>query len=562
MMNPQESMMETTLKANPWRGLGAWNYYFLLKFGLLVYGYLNFHALDNLLFLTFLLFPLRSLFLHRCRHIIAIPIGLALFYHDTWLPSFYSIMSQGSNLFEFSIAYAMELLNRFINWHLVGAAFILLIAYLYLSQWIRITTINVIILFWLNLAPLIHSFTPQMKLIQNQSIARNSQPNSTLDSSTNLSVSATSLSATNENLNQYLSDFYAKQSTLHTEFPAALSTDALPFDVLIIQICSLAWADIDAVQLQNHPLWARFDILFNHFNSAASYSGPAAIRLLRASCGQTPHQTLYTTAPDGCFIMDNLAKLGFPTQLMLDFSTQAILDHTGIFGDFLKEIREFGGLGNTPLMSQKGIDIDQVGFNGQPLYNDLQLLKRWLQDRNQSTNKRSATFFNIIALHDGNRSSSTNQPLPYKEVATKLFNQLNTFFNELEQSGRKTVVVFIPEHGRNLLGDQLQISGLRDIPSPTITHVPVAIKFFGMKAPMQTGTQKIETPSSYLAISELLSRLINGQLFNEPQPDINKLIQNLPQTDAVSENEGVTVINYQGKYYILLKGETHWVPYP
>lgn len=56
--------------------------------------------------------------------------------------------------------------------------------------------------------------------------------------------------------------------------------------------------------------------------------------------------------------------------------------------------------------------------------------------------------------------------------------------------------------------------------------------------------------------------MVNGQLFNESQPDINKLIQNLPQTDAVSENKGVTVINYQGKYYILLKGETNWVPYP
>ncbi len=62
-------------------------------------------------------------------------------------------------------------------------------------------------------------------------------------------------------------------------------TDAQPFDVLIINICSLSWSDIEAVGLMDHPLWKHFDLLFKNFNSATSYSGPAAARLLRASCG-------------------------------------------------------------------------------------------------------------------------------------------------------------------------------------------------------------------------------------------------------------------------------------
>ncbi len=33
----------------------------------------------------------------------------------------------------------------------------------------------------------------------------------------------------------------------------------------------------------DHPLWKHFDIVFKNFNSATSYSGPAAVRLLRAS---------------------------------------------------------------------------------------------------------------------------------------------------------------------------------------------------------------------------------------------------------------------------------------
>jgi hypothetical protein len=41
-----------------WRGLSGWNFYFLVKFGLLWAGYLNFHPLLNLVFMAFLLMPL------------------------------------------------------------------------------------------------------------------------------------------------------------------------------------------------------------------------------------------------------------------------------------------------------------------------------------------------------------------------------------------------------------------------------------------------------------------------------------------------------------------------
>lgn len=41
-----------------WRGLSGWNFYFLVKFGLLWAGYLNFHPLLNLVFMAFLLMPI------------------------------------------------------------------------------------------------------------------------------------------------------------------------------------------------------------------------------------------------------------------------------------------------------------------------------------------------------------------------------------------------------------------------------------------------------------------------------------------------------------------------
>ena len=133
-----------------WRGLGGWNFYFLIKFALLWFGYLNFHPLSNLVLLAGLLLPIRSDRLHRLRNGVAIPVGIGLFWHDTWLPGPESIASQGSQLTGFSASYLLELANRFINWEMVGTAFVMLVLYLFISQWVRITVLVSLALLWLN----------------------------------------------------------------------------------------------------------------------------------------------------------------------------------------------------------------------------------------------------------------------------------------------------------------------------------------------------------------------------------------------------------------------------
>ncbi|WP_454780640.1 cellulose biosynthesis protein BcsG [Legionella sp. WA2022007384] len=532
-----------------WRDINGWNYYFLLKFALLWAGYLNFHAFINLVFLAFLLFPLPSIVLHRCRNWIAIPIGIVIFYHDTWLPGISTIMSQGTNLFVFNFSYLIELLDRFINWQLIGMAFVLLVAYLFLSQWIRITTFTTIALTWLNIITLTG---PAINLLPVQSKTAEHSVQAEAGANTGGGELNSNLPPTNENLNAYLNQFYEQQKELYTNFPSSLATDAQPFDVIFIQVCSLSWADIDAVHLRDHPLWGKFDIMFNNFNSAASYSGPAAIRLLRASCGQTPHTGLYKSVNQKCYILDNLAKLGFAPEMMLD--------HEGLFGDFLNEIKEYGGLDDVSLMSRAGINPDLVSFDGKLLSDDGQLLDRWLKQQNTSGTKRSVTYFNEISLHDGNTFIGESKPAPYEVRAKKLLDQTMNFFTALEKSEHKVMVVFIPEHGANLVGDKLQMPGLRDIPSPTITHVPVGIKFIGMKG--KTSQIQINDPSSYLAISELASRLVDGKIFNQDNVSLETLTKKLPKTAFVSSNEGVTVMKYQDKFYILLKGDSNWVPYP
>lgn len=117
------------------------------------------------------------------------------------------------------------------------------------------------------------------------------------------------------------------------------------------------------------------------------------------------------------------------------------------------------------------------------------------------------------------------------------FDELDAFFTELEKSGRKVMVVVVPEHGGALKGDRMQVSGLRDIPSPSITDVPVGVKFFGMKAPHQGAPIVIDQPSSFLAISDLVVRVLDGKIFSEDNVDWKKLTSGLPQTAPVSRTQ-------------------------
>ncbi|WP_439066088.1 cellulose biosynthesis protein BcsG [Serratia sarumanii] len=550
-MNPNSKTQSDNALWRYWRGLGGWNLYFLAKFALLWFGYLNFHALPNLVFMAFLLMPIPSQRLHRWRHYLAIPIGIALFYHDTWLPGINSILSQGSQLAGFSAQYLLELIGRFINWQMIGAAFVLFIAYLFVAQWVRVTVFTVAALVWLNI---VNIAGPAVSLLPATSTAAAGGANTPATSAPAAgdAAPADSLPPTSANLTAYLNQFYEREKGRTTAFPASLPADAQPFDLLVINICSLAWADMDAVNLQNHPLWSKMDIMFDNFNSATAYSGPAAIRLLRASCGQLSHRDLYQPVNQQCYLFDNLAKLGFKEQLMLD--------HSGVFGNFLKELREQGDM-QAPLMSQAGIGNELTSFDGEPIYNDLELLTRWLDQQQKGGDGRTATFFNVIPLHDGNRFVGSNKSADYPPRAQKLFDQLNTFLDQLEKSGRKVVVVIVPEHGAALVGDKMQMSGLRDIPSPNITHTPVGIKLVGMKAPHQGSPLQIKTPSSYLALSELVSRLVDGKVFSEPSVDWQALTQGLQQTPVISENDNAIVMLYQGKPYIRLNGGD-WVPYP
>jgi cellulose synthase operon protein YhjU len=350
--------------------------------------------------------------------------------------------------------------------------------------------------------------------------------------------------------------FFNEQKIKQVEFGKQAGLSA-PFDLLFLSICSLSWDDLRLVGLESHPLLKRFDITFTQYNSATSYSGPAVIRLLRAGCGQESHPALFKPSPlQSCYLFENLAALGFKNQL--------IMNHNGTFDNFTDLIKEQGHL-NVEAQRFTSLPPYQSAFDKSIIYRDSDILSRWFSTQaSDISNHKSVTLYNTISLHDGNQFINGNRQAnltSYKKRLSNLLDDLDMFFNRIEKSGRNMVVVFIPEHGAGMRGDKLQISGIRDIPSPSIVNVPVGITLFG-KSLKRTGLPvSINTPTSHLALSQVISNILDTDLYSSGQYDPQLLIENIPTTSLVAQNEDATLLRFKGKDYITLDEKT-WSEYP
>lgn len=529
-----------------WSDLRGWNLYFLSKVVLAWMGALDLKILPNLLFLAALLVPLPWRWARITRTVVAVPVAVVLYYEDTWWPPFQRLLAQPGVL-DFSADYWLELAQRFINWQMVAVLVLLVVAYLLLKPWLRITTLSV--LGMLGMAVVALPLPAGLNWGTSQATAATGGADAASGAAGALAP------ASNETLNAWLAAFYQQQSGLKTVFPAPAS--AAPFDVIILNICSLAWSDLDEVGMRQNTLLDHMDLIFDDFNSATAYSGPAAIRLLRASCGQTSHTALFDPVPAECQLFSNLQRLGFQSELAMN--------HDGHFDNFIGELSQYGGLQARP-MDISAFPRALVAFDKSPLRRDGDVLNAWWKQRQAEQAQQVALFYNTISLHDGNRivgADGRANAADYKARAQMVLGDMAGFVEAVERSGRRAMIVVVPEHGAALHGDRMQIPGMREIPSPSITHVPVGVKLVGMGTPASGGPRHVPEPSSYLALSELVSRVyaLNAQSPSAAR-DWDSLLQGLPRTPSVSENEGAKVIDYGGKPWLQLQGSQAWNPYP
>ncbi|WP_232012626.1 cellulose biosynthesis protein BcsG [Vibrio aphrogenes] len=528
-------------------GLGWWNLYFIIKLVLFAQGTIGFHPIENFAFVIYLLLPIRHKLLNSLRHVIAFPIAFYLGHYDSFLPPLERLWSQIGSLLDFQLSYLLELASRFVSLQDLLAIVVLIFAYYFLNRIFRISVFVI--------AAMLYFSLPSPKATAPMTEVVSAKPDSTpTNTATNRQVDESG-PVNDAVLNQAKQTFFDNEATRVSTFTDN-SAQAAPFDLLFLSICSVAWDDIKIAGLEDHPLFKEFDIMFDNFSAATSYSGPALVRLLRASCGQEQHEELFSDAPkQQCYLFDNLAKLGYGENLMLN--------HNGSFDNFTGLLKEEGHL-EAPMMSKAGLEPYQAAFDGSNIYRDEDVLNRWLTQREKDPQSKVAALYNTISLHDGNRiikESGQTGMVSYKHRLKNLLDDLYAFFDTLKQSNRNIVVMLVPEHGAGMRGDRMQISGMREIPAATIVHTPVAMKVFGPNMKRDGDTYHVTAPSSYLAVSTLISRLLEQNIYAKGSFDPKALSNDLPQTKMVAQNSGSTVMEYNNKPYVSLDGQT-WQEYP
>lgn len=533
--------------------MGIWNLYFILKLVLLWAGIIGFHVVPNFIFAVLLAIRLRPRWARILRQVIAVPVGAGLLYYDSNLPPFARFIEQLPALLQFRFSYIIELLGRFVStrdWLLLA---ILVLAYWIVNRWVRVTTFVLLALLIVPGVLRVGTLVSVAPVVAAQGdttavAAGSTAGGGAAGGSANDVVVGDGDVPPGANPNAALNSFYARELSRSVTLPAQAGAGP-DFDIIFLHICSLAQDDLDVDNLDNQPLLSRFDFVFKNFNSAASYSGPAAIRVLRAGCGQPTHKALYDPAGPQCYVMSDLKNLGFTPKLAMN--------HDGHFDNFMQEVKDnFNVQGITPFDNTHA-RVSMRAFDETPIHSDGDVLQAWWKQRTALPDKRVALYYNTISLHDGHRleGSKLTSVQSYPLRAKAMFDDFGRFIDTIAQSGRKAVVVFVPEHGAAIRGSKLQISGMREIPLPEITHVPVAVKLVGFgDSATASGAGPhtpvtISTPTSYLALMTLVSHLVATNPF-AGTPDLAQYANDLPQTAFVSANEQTTVMKYDSKMLI------------
>lgn len=559
-----------------------WNLYFLIKIGLHLTGQLTLSPAGNLALFVALMISNPALYVNKrllyiLRYLVFTGPALALLLHECGLTVSLALVDQIKALFGFSTEYLWELVKRTIQpWMLWGAlaGFMMvqvLDRYLRTSAWVGVGLLS---LWALQTWPVLQLTGPQREALAEQEQVLQAREN--LSPAELLALGQADFQRLNAALRQdhqglqsdsggngpqaVLGLFFEQQKSVALQaFSPATAPD---FDVILLQICSLSWADLNYAKQGRHTALRQADFLFENFNSATSYSGPAAIRLLRGKCGQQPHDALYNPASSQCMLFEQLRNVGFEVEMGLN--------HDGLFQNFSSLVKTNLGAQAVQRVKHDAVSTGVLAFDGSRVGRDGDYLRTWWNQRLQQAGPAVAYYYNSITLHDGNRlpNSELNSLGSYPQRLERLLNDIEAVLLDIRRSGRKALVLVVPEHGAGLTGEFGQLVGLRELPTPAITRVPVfgywiapgypgAGTSAGAGAGTVSGPVTVRQPVSYTALSELLSRWLALPADQRSKPAWPVLLTNLPETRLVSQQGNITVMENRGQYWLKAPG-TDW----
>ena len=523
-------------------GLGVWNVYFIIAFALAAFGYIELNLLGNALLMAWLLLPVGPKWLRILRGTLGVAAAAVLLYSESWLPGVDSILANKGGIAGFSLIYMAELALDFINVKMVGWGLLVFLGYFLVRRYVRVTFFTIVYFLGAVTMPWVQSILPERAPVVTADAGGQTNEAAAPAKTGKADVKA---------VGEWYDAFLAYEHDRRARFPNGLSEKDTPFDILLLSICSVSNDDLAVSQLDQHPLFKEFNIRFDSFNAATAYSGPALLRLLNGACGQPSHSELYGERRPECEIMTRLGTLGYSQRLLMD--------HSGEYDNFLQSMRDKAGV--TATLDNAKYPTRYMGFDDEEIADSLAVLRHWQRTQVKSKAGRTATLINFIALHDGNRLPGRGRAEPFKPRAQEMFDNIRTFLRELERSGRKTMVVIVPEHGAAVRGDKIQVPRLRDIPTMRISRVPVMVKFVGLKG-MPNEPIHVTGNTSYLALTSLIGKTLETDYFSKDGGTVplEQLVHNLPQTNSVSENGTVQTLEYQGREYFRQNGG-EWKPY-
>lgn len=523
-------------------GLGVWNVYFIIAFALAAFGYIELNLLGNALLMAWLLLPVGPKWLRILRGTLGVAAAAVLLYSESWLPGVDSILANKGGIAGFSLLYMAEFALDFINVKMVGWGLLVFLGYFLVRRYVRVTFFTIVYFLGAVTMPWVQSILPERAPVVTADAG--GQTNEA-------AAPAKTGKADAKAVGEWYDAFLAYEHDRRARFPNGLSEKDTPFDILLLSICSVSNDDLAVSQLDQHPLFKEFNIRFDSFNAATAYSGPALLRLLNGACGQPSHSELYGERRPECEIMTRLGTLGYSQRLLMD--------HSGEYDNFLQSMCDKAGV--TATLDNAKYPTRYMGFDDEEIADSLAVLRHWQRTQVKSKAGRTATLINFIALHDGNRLPGRGRAEPFKPRAQEMFDNIRTFLRELERSGRKTMVVIVPEHGAAVRGDKIQVPRLRDIPTMRISRVPVMVKFVGLKG-MPNEPIHVTGNTSYLALTSLIGKTLETDYFSKDGGTVplEQLVHDLPQTNPVSENGTVQTLEYQGREYFRQNGG-EWKPY-
>ncbi len=541
-----------------WKGAGWFNVYFFAKFALAYFGYLNLEPAYNALLFAAVVLPIGTRAFDLLRNVVCALAAAALLWHESWLPGPEAIRANAHNLTDFTASFLLDFVVNAVNPVILAWLAAGIVAWLFLRRWIRFSTLTVIGLVVTAFPQLVTWALPTEKEAPAKEVAAapESAPALRSERAAGPLQPPQPANGTGEDVDRWLTAFFSEEVNRVANLP----TEAIPetvsggFDIAVVNICSLSNDDLAATGLDRHAVWSKFDVRFSDFSSATSYSGPATLRLLTAACGQPPHSALYGERRPQCELLNRFAAAGWENRLYLD--------HNGRFDNYLASLRELAGL--TPALNDlTKLHVRYEAFDGSPVYDDADVFNQWFSDLSARPASRTVSLFNLVALHDGNRSPGSAKSFDYAPLAKSLLDDLEGIMDRIEKSGRPVLFVVVPEHGAAVRGDKIQMARLREIPSPKITNVPVLVKFFGLK--LDGALRTIEAPTSYLALAELMARTATSGVYRDREADasaaVDAILMDLPQTWPVSQNANASVVRFAGVHWVRLHAGK-WIKYP